>query len=103
MAMKYQIAVDDNFHYMDESERDYGDFYETAEEAITAAQKIVDKSLRRSYTDGCTPEELYNNYQGFGDDPFIITDDKSCKFSAWTYAKGRCQFICAEMSDNGNC
>ena len=102
MAMKYQIAVDDNFHYMDESERDYGDIYKTAEEAIAAAQELVDKSLRHLYQDGQTPEELYSDYQDWGDDPFIITEDKSCKFSAWTYAKGRCQSFCAEMSGTDN-
>ena len=101
MAMKYQIAVDDNFHYMDESERDYGDIYKTAEEAIAAAQHLVDKSLRHLYQDGQTPEELYSDYQDWGDDPFIITEDKNTEFSAWKYAKDRCHSICEEMA-HGN-
>lgn len=79
---------------MDPSERDYGDFYETSEEAIGAAQNIVDKSLRHLYKDEHTPEELYSDYQDWGDDPFIITKDKSCEFSAWGYAKQRCEEIC---------
>ena len=95
--MKYRVSVDDNFHFMDESERDEGRSYQTAEEALSAARDIVDKSLRHLYRDGFTPEELYDSYTSFGDDPFITTDDKSCSFSAWNYAQQRRAYICDEM------
>lgn len=95
--MNYRVSTDDNFHYADASERDDGITYKTAEEALSAARLIVDKSLRHLYEVGFTPEKLYDYYQDFGDDPFIITDDESCKFSAWQYAETRCPSICEEQ------
>lgn len=96
--MKYRVAIDDNFHFTDESERIDGNSYNTAEEAISAAVIIVDKSLRHLYKPGFTPEKLYSSYTDFGDDPFIVSEDKNCKFSAWTYAKARSASICEEMT-----
>ena len=43
---KYQVFTDDNFHYMDESERIDGNSYDTYEEAVEEARRIVDRSLR---------------------------------------------------------
>lgn len=94
--MKYYVSVDDNFHYMDPSERDNGNVYSTAEDAVSAAKQIVDNSLRHLYQDGFSPEKLYDRYQDFGEDPFIVSEDKNCKFSAWGYAKTRCNSICTE-------
>lgn len=95
--MKYRVLVDDNFHFMDESERDEGRIYQAAEEALSAARQIVDDSLRHLFRSGYTPKELYDDYKSFGDDPFITTDDKSYSFSAWNYAEKRCAYICDEM------
>lgn len=96
--MNYRVCIDDNFHYMDASERSDSGIYSNAQEAIAAAQQIVDKSLRHLYKPGFTPERLYDDYQDFGDDPFIVSDDQNCKFSAWTYAKSRCAAVCAELT-----
>jgi hypothetical protein len=41
-------------------------------------------------------KELYEGYTGFGEDPFIRSDDKKCFFSAWTYAKKRCTELCSK-------
>ena len=43
-----------------------------------AAQKIVYKSLRHLYKDGHIPEELYSDYQDFGDDPLIKSGGEYC-------------------------
>jgi hypothetical protein len=97
--MKYQIFIDDNFHYMDESERDEGNSFDSAEEAIIEAKKIVDRSLRWERMQAKAPddaEELYDRYTDFGDDPFIRSGDPDCKFSAWNYAKERCKEIVLE-------
>ena len=40
-----------------------------------------------------TAEALYQSYVAFGEDPFIVTDDENCGFSAWSYAQSRCQAI----------
>jgi hypothetical protein len=87
---KYIVFVDDNFHYMDESERyKFGEF-NTKEEAIAQCKKIVDDFFEPHLNDKLSFKELWQGYTMFGEDPFIITEDKSCHFSAWDYAKQRC-------------
>jgi len=75
-SKKYEAYVDDNFHFMDENERyKLGDFG-TCEEAIAACMKIVDEFLEEGYEKGMSFKELYEGYIGFGEDPFIISDDE---------------------------
>jgi hypothetical protein len=98
-AMKYELYQADNFHYGDEDERDLLGAFSSAQKAIAEAKQIVDRSLRwerLQATDPNNAEELYDRYKDFGDDPFIISDDPNCKFSAWTYAKERCRDIVNE-------
>jgi hypothetical protein len=96
--MQYCVFVDDNFHYQDDSERYAHGVFDTADEAIATCQKIVDDSLRHLYGQHPgTAERLYDDYQDFGDDPFIRSDDPSCKFSGWGYAKHRANHIVAEF------
>ncbi len=96
----YKVMVDDNYHYMDESERYELGIFSTGEEAIAACKRIVDEFLDSSYQPGMTAEVLEKAYQGFGEDPFIValgeTSDKSIKFSAWNYAKERSQKLAAQ-------
>ena len=55
MGTVYTVYIDDNFHYMDESERyKLGDFPDCAS-AIAACKRIVDEFL---LTAGCPAEEL---------------------------------------------
>jgi hypothetical protein len=93
----YKVFVDDNFHYLDESERyELGEFA-TLDGAIEAAQKIVDEFLAEAYTPGMTFGELYGGYTSFGEDPFIVgppSPDTGILFSAWAYAKRRCEELC---------
>jgi len=94
-SKKYEVYVDDNFHFTDESERyKLGDF-DTCEEAVAACMKIVDEFVEGKYKKGMSFKKLYEGYTGFGEDPFIISDDKKCSFSAWEYAKKRCAELCA--------
>ena len=93
-AYKYTVFVDDNFHYMDESERyKLGEFDDCAS-AIAACQRVVDESLAAS---SGGPDDALATYVMFGDDPFIVTDDPDCKFSARDYARQRFE---AGVSDN---
>jgi len=98
--MTYQVFVDDNFHFMDESERYLHGEFDTCEEAISACKKIIDECLESSYQPEMTADQLYESYAGFGDDPFIKSDDKSCDFHSRDYAKSRCQAIIDEKSTN---
>jgi len=92
--MKYKVFADDNYHYADEGERHKVGELRSAAAALAAAGKVVDKYLETAYHRGMTADELYMSYTTFGEDPFIVTDDPNCKFSAWDYAKERCREIC---------
>lgn len=97
----YQVFVDDNFHYMDESERYLKGTYDSLEEAERICKLIVKESLLHLYKPGMTPEELYDAYVAMGEDPWICgcesSDDLSVPFSAWKYAKERAGDICDEQ------
>jgi hypothetical protein len=95
-SKKYEVYVDDNFHFLDESERYRLGEFKTCEEAVAVCKKIVDDFLEKGYKKGMSFKELYEGYTGFGEDPFIISSDKTCFFSAWTYAKKRCTELCNE-------
>ncbi len=84
--MRYEVFVDDNFHAMDESERYRLGEFATSDEAVAACRRIVDEFFART-SPGKTAEELLTAYRSFGEDPWIRTDDPSCRFSAWDYAK----------------
>ena len=88
---RYQVMVDDNFHYGEEDERCAYDIYATAEEALATCRKLVDESLLAEYRDGQTADQLFERYTSFGDDPFVVALDGAPKveFSAWTYARQR--------------
>jgi hypothetical protein len=96
---RYSVMVDDNFHYMDATERREHGTYDTLEEALAVCRAIVEQSLINGYRPGMTADALYSGYVAFGDDPFIVVaggSDDGIKFSAWTYAKARCEEICKE-------
>jgi hypothetical protein len=100
--MTYKIAVDDNFHYMDENERSTLGEFETAASALSEAKALVDADLNSLYRPGMTAAELYDLFTSFGSDPFIVSEDQSCHFSAWSYAKQRCQEICKHAAQAHN-
>jgi hypothetical protein len=47
--------------------------------------------MRQGYREEISFKELWEGYMMFGEDPFIVSDDINCRFSAWTYAKQRCR------------
>jgi hypothetical protein len=94
--MKYRVLVDDNYHYMDESERYTHGEFDTLEEALAACKRIVDEFLLANYKPGMTATELEQGYKMFGEDPWIAGGDPDVKFSAWDYATARAKEICGE-------
>lgn len=101
--MSYRVLVDDNFHYMDESERWTLGEFETYQEALDASKRLVDAYLLATQQPGIPAHMLYQSYTMFGDDPFIIAEPPSpdvepC-FSAWDYAKARCEELCSHQPD----
>jgi hypothetical protein len=93
--MSYRLRVDDNFHYMDASERRDGGCFATLEAAVEAAKAVVDSYLHEAYKPGMTARELFESYTSFGEDPFIVSEEVSgVPFSAWDYARQRCEELC---------
>lgn len=80
--------IDDNFHFMDESERYKDGEYNTYNEAVAKCKEIIDSYLESAIEPGMNAEQLYTSYQMFGEDPFILGDTKS-KFYSWDYAQER--------------
>ena len=93
-AGPYRVLIDDNFHYMDESERVAHGLFGTAEEAVAACKGIVDEFLAGAFIPGMSPEALYEQYVSFGDDPFVVPVNPNgapVAFCAWQYARERCE------------
>jgi hypothetical protein len=91
----FTVYIDDNYHYQDEDERYIGGEFGTWKAAVTFARKVVDRTVVPTIEGGggLSPEEAYDNYIMFGDDPWItgrgpIPEGET--FSAWPYAKQRC-------------
>jgi len=95
--MRYRVLVDDNFHYMDESERYELGKFKTLEAAVAACKRIVDEFLISNYRPDMTAAELYEQYAFCGEDPFIVyTGQETVPFSARDYASERVKQICHE-------
>ena len=95
--MTYRVMVDDNFHYMDESERYQHGVFATLDAAVAAARKIVDEYLASAYKPGMSEDELIASYCQFGEDPFIVApagELADVPFSGRDYARRRCAEIC---------
>ncbi len=93
--MVYRVLVGDNFHYMDETEGYELGSFASLEAAVQAAQAIVDSFLASEFRPGMTAQQLYKQYVTFGEDPFIIgSDPGEDTFSAWNYARQRCEEMC---------
>ena len=82
MSEKYKIYVDDNYHYMDESERYAAGSYSSLEEAVERCKEITIKSLEHFYENGITPENLSAQWAMFGEDPYVVGGDGPVPFSA---------------------
>src|SRR5690349_6172562 len=98
-ALKYQVYVDDNFHYMDEDERYLDGSYADCQSAINRCMEIVDSFLRDEFKEGMAADDLLRMYHSFGEDPWITSEEDECKFSAWTYAERKCKEICKSAKD----
>jgi hypothetical protein len=92
--MPFTVIVNENSHYMDESESYTLGEFQTAGEGLAACKQMVDDDLAELHTPGMPAEELYRQYTTFGRDPHIVPADDNSRFSAWVYAKERCPTIC---------
>jgi hypothetical protein len=94
MLLKYELYVDDNYYYMDDDERYKAGEFDTIDEAVAAAKKIVDDFLLSIYKKrpDITAKELYDKYKKSGEDPWIHPNYTN--YNSWDYAEARCIEIC---------
>ncbi|HMO55724.1 MAG TPA: hypothetical protein PKA05_17995 [Roseiflexaceae bacterium] len=92
--MAFRVLVDDNYHYMDDTECYELGSFATLDAAIAACRRIIDDFLHANYTPGMSAVQLYGVYTAFGEDPFIAEATPEQRFSAWEYAKQRAAEIC---------
>ena len=88
----FTVYVDDNYHYMNEDHRYTAGEFDTWEEAVTLARKIVDETIVKAIEGGSTPQKAIDEYRAFGEDPWIVSDGtvpSEESFSAWSYAETR--------------
>jgi hypothetical protein len=89
------VYVDDTHHHGDQTYRYKVGAFSDCPSAIAACKKIVDEFFATHSSDTAQAQESFDSYRRFGEDPFILTSDKSCVFSAWKYAEQRCQELAA--------
>lgn len=96
-SQQLTVLVNDNYHYQDEDERYQLGEFETLPDAISACKRLVDEYLDEARGDGAlsiaSATDLYQSYTTFGPDPFVVGAAENVPFSAWGYAKQRCQEI----------
>jgi hypothetical protein len=97
--MKYRVLVDDSFYDTDQSRRYANGEYSSYAEALAVCEQIVDGFLRHECVSGMPASALYFRYMLFGKAPFIMGSPESPyespNFSAWDYAKVRCEELCS--------
>ena len=73
--------------------------YETLEEAVASAKRIIDGFLRREYKSGTDSKTLLYRYKEAGEHPYIFRDDQNTLnvpgFTHLQYATTRCDDICS--------
>ena len=100
--MPFKLMVADNYHYMDPDEVAGGETFETLEGAIEAAKAIVDGFLKTGYSPGMKADALFRGYTMYGEDPFIVVPGSGkVPFSAWDYARKRCEELCTGDAGKG--
>jgi hypothetical protein len=79
---------------MDEDERFLAGSVDTYARAVAACEARVDAFLLSHCEPAMTADALYTAYKSFGEDPFIVPEPPGEHFSAWTYARRRCDELC---------
>lgn len=86
---KFVVLVDSNFHFMNEDERYEAGSFSTVEEAFAKCRRIVDEELEHFLKFGTPPDDLYEQWTIFGDDPFV----QGAGFNAREYAEKQCELL----------
>lgn len=88
--LKYHVFIDENFHFMDESERYSSGDFDSYSEAVDKCKEIIDEFLESAITANDTSESLYMCWLMYGENPFIAGGVEDM-FSASQYTEQRCK------------
>lgn len=96
--MKYTLSVLKRGQDAKSAIREIGS-YDSLDDAVAAARQTVDETLRRLYTSGMTPDQLFDCYRDAAETPYIMRDDEQTmnarSFNHFQFAKTRSEEICA--------
>jgi len=101
--MSYFLRVYDNFHYMDDDEVDDKGCFNSEQEALKEAQRIVKNGVMRLWSTGTKINELANSWLSFGDDPKIHCTDQHVNtsfFSGMKYAEAVVEELKESLQDD---
>lgn len=91
----YRVLIDDNFHFMDESERAPGPTFATYAEAVAWCQAFLERHLQEMLRPGMCAADLIAGYKSFGEDPWITPEPEGTHFSAWNFVEEVAERVCA--------
>lgn len=94
--MKFHLKIFDNNHHWDEaSSYDHGE-YETYEEAVIAAKKIVEEFFIGKCHSNRTADDLMASFAMYGEEPVVFPDEpkNAVKFSPREYAEEYVKELC---------
>ncbi len=95
--MKYVLSVLSRSAGAQGHVRHIGDF-DSLEDAVAGAKRVVDAVLERVYVSGMTATELVDQYRAQAEAPFIARDDEGTmnagSFNHFQYARVRSEQIC---------
>lgn len=94
--MKFHLRIFDNNHHWDEtSSYDHGS-YETYEDAVIEAKKIVEEFFKDECKQGITADDLMASFAMYGEEPVVFPDEpkNGNRFSSRNYAEEYVNEIC---------
>lgn len=94
--MKFHLRIFENDHHWDEaSSHDHG-IYETYEDAVIAAKKIVEEFFVGECYSGRTVGDLMASFAMYGEEPVVFPDEpkNGIRFSPHNYAEEYVNEIC---------
>ncbi len=100
--MSFEVLIDDNAHYQDETWRRKLGEYDKYEDALAAAKIVIDEFLSQNRGQHTEASKLFQLYSIYGEDPYIVPDPTRDpdgvgeSFSARDYARKRCQQLFGE-------
>ena len=94
--MKFHLRIFDKYHHWDEaSSYDHGEF-ESYEDAVIDAKKIVEEFFEGECKPGITAEDLMASFAMYGEEPVVLPDKpkNGIRFSPGDYAETYVKELC---------